>query len=72
MDYGAPHSGPGAAGGQPRRRTYGDDMRATDVRTTTLRLTLAVLLALSVSACDKCGNWFGQGKPNACTSETPK
>ncbi len=58
----------GSRAGEP----HGDDMRATDVRTTTLRLTLAVLLALSVSACDKCGNWFGQGKPNACTSETPK
>lgn len=37
-----------------------------------VRLTLVVGLALGLTACDKCGNWFGQGRPAACQSETPK
>lgn len=37
-----------------------------------LRLAAVCVMALSVSACDKCGNWFGQAKPNACQSTTPR
>ncbi|MFG1378689.1 hypothetical protein [Xanthobacter autotrophicus] len=37
-----------------------------------IRLAVVAALALGLSGCDKCGNWFGQGKPNACQSGTPK
>ena len=37
-----------------------------------IRLAAVAALALTVSGCDKCGNWFGQGKPGACQTTTPK
>lgn len=33
-----------------------------------LRLAVVGLLGLGLSGCDKCGDWFGQGKPGACRS----
>ncbi|WP_269902913.1 hypothetical protein [Xanthobacter dioxanivorans] len=37
-----------------------------------IRLVAVAALALGLSGCDKCGNWFGQGRPGACQSTTPK
>lgn len=42
--------------------------RESVVRSSFIRIALVVALGLSVSACDKCGNWFGQ-KPGACGVE---
>jgi len=36
-----------------------------------LRLVVLGGLAVSLAACDKCGDWFGQGKPGACRTSTP-
>ncbi|GLI21589.1 hypothetical protein GGQ86_001777 [Xanthobacter flavus] len=41
-----------------------------------IRIAAVAALAIAVSGCDKCGNWFGQGtpvgKPGACQSSTPR
>lgn len=37
-----------------------------------IRLAAVAALAIAVSGCDKCGNWFGQGRPGACQSATPR
>lgn len=37
-----------------------------------VRFAVVAGLAMSLSACDKCGNWFGQSRPAACQSETPR
>lgn len=34
-----------------------------------VRIALVVALGLSVSACDKCGNWFQYGAPKTCGAE---
>lgn len=36
-----------------------------------LRLAAVGGLAFSLAACDKCGDWFSQGKPGACRTSTP-
>lgn len=58
---------PGAKGGG---LAYfpGQSNRESVVRSSFIRIALVVALGLSVSACDKCGNWFGQ-KPGACGVE---
>lgn len=33
-----------------------------------IKIAVVVALGLSVSACDKCGNWFNM-KPNSCGAE---
>jgi len=37
-----------------------------------VRLSLVAGLALALAGCDKCGDWFGQGKPKACQTTTPR
>ncbi|MGR7995339.1 MULTISPECIES: hypothetical protein [unclassified Xanthobacter] len=37
-----------------------------------VRLMVVAGFAMSLSACDKCGNWFGQSRPGACQTQTPR
>ena len=39
---------------------------------TTFRLAVIAALALGLSGCDKCGNWFGQSTPRSCSSDMPR
>lgn len=37
-----------------------------------VRIAVVAVLALGLSGCDKCGNWFGQATPKSCSSDTPR
>jgi len=51
------------------------DGRETNVRSTTARIFCVIALALGLTGCDKCGNFFGFAAPyglDVCKPSAPK